>query len=32
MSAAGHVRGEVVTDLALQAQEDARRILGGGKT
>lgn len=32
MSAAGHVRGEVVTDLALQAQEDALRILGGGKT
>jgi 5-methylcytosine-specific restriction protein A len=31
ISAAGHVRGEVVSDLALQAQEDARRILGGGQ-
>jgi 5-methylcytosine-specific restriction enzyme A len=29
--AAGHFRGEVVSDLALQAQEDARRILGGGQ-
>jgi 5-methylcytosine-specific restriction protein A len=29
--AAGHFGGEVVSDLALQAQEDARRILGGGE-
>ncbi|WP_457950350.1 HNH endonuclease [Pseudarthrobacter sp. alpha12b] len=31
ISATGHVRGEVVTEVALQAQEDARRILGGGQ-
>lgn len=31
IAAAGHVRGEVVTDVALQAQKDARRILGGGQ-
>lgn len=31
ISAAGHVRGEVVTDVALRAQEDARRILEGGQ-
>lgn len=31
ISAAGHVRGEVVTEVALQAQRDARRILGGGQ-
>lgn len=31
MSAAGHLKGEVVTDVALQAQEDARRILDGGR-
>ncbi|MFP5312246.1 MAG: restriction endonuclease, partial [Actinomycetes bacterium] len=30
LAAAGHVKGEVVTDVALQAQEDARRILDGG--
>ncbi|MFM9273497.1 restriction endonuclease [Pseudarthrobacter sp. NKDBFgelt] len=29
ISASGHLRGEVVSDLALQAQEDARRILEG---
>lgn len=29
MSASGHLRGQVVSDLALQAQEDARRILEG---
>jgi len=28
---AGHLRGAVVTDLALQAQEDARRIVEGGQ-
>lgn len=32
MSASGHLRGEVVSDLALQAQEDARRILEGPGT
>ena len=31
MSAAGHLKGEVVTEVALQAQEDARRILDGGR-
>lgn len=31
ISAAGHLRGEVVSDLALQAQEDARRILESGQ-
>lgn len=31
ISAAGHLRGEVVSDLALQAQEDARRILDSGQ-
>lgn len=31
ISAAGHMKGEVVTDVALRAQEDARRILGGGQ-
>ena len=31
ISAAGHVKGEVVTDVALRAQEDARRILEGGQ-
>ena len=30
MSAAGHLKGEVVTEVALQAQADARRILDGG--
>ncbi|KRE82692.1 HNH endonuclease [Arthrobacter sp. Soil764] len=30
-SAAGHLGGEVVSDPALQAQEDARRILGSGQ-
>jgi 5-methylcytosine-specific restriction protein A len=30
-SSAGHLRGEVVSDPALQAQEDARRILGSGQ-
>jgi 5-methylcytosine-specific restriction enzyme A len=29
ISAAGHMRGEVVSDLSLEAQEDARRILEG---
>jgi 5-methylcytosine-specific restriction enzyme A len=29
ISAAGHMTGEVVSDLALEAQEDARRILEG---
>ena len=29
ISAAGHMRGEVVSELALEAQEDARRILEG---
>ncbi|MDQ0731987.1 HNH endonuclease [Arthrobacter sp. B1I2] len=32
LAAAGHIKGEVVSDLALRAQEDARRILGGGQT
>jgi 5-methylcytosine-specific restriction enzyme A len=31
ISAAGHLRGETVSGLALEAQEDARRILEGGK-
>jgi len=31
ISAAGHLRGEVVSDLAVQAQEDARRILESGQ-
>lgn len=31
IAASGHVRGQVVSDLALQAQEDARRILEGGQ-
>jgi 5-methylcytosine-specific restriction protein A len=30
-SAAGHLNGEVVQDLALRAQEDAQRILDGGQ-
>jgi 5-methylcytosine-specific restriction protein A len=29
ISAAGHLRGEVVSDVALEAQEDAQRILKG---
>ena len=29
IAAAGHLRGEVVSDLALEAQDDARRILEG---
>ena len=29
IAGAGHLRGGVVSDAALQAQEDARRILGG---
>jgi 5-methylcytosine-specific restriction protein A len=29
ISASGHLRGQVVSDLALQAQDDARRILEG---
>jgi 5-methylcytosine-specific restriction protein A len=29
IAAAGHLRGEVVSEQALQAQEDARRILEG---
>ena len=29
ISAAGHIRGEVVSERALQAQEDSRRILEG---
>ncbi|MFC0457655.1 restriction endonuclease [Arthrobacter liuii] len=31
ISAFGHMRGEVLSDLALQAQDDARRILEGGQ-
>lgn len=31
ISGAGHMKGEVVTDVALRAQEDARRILDGGQ-
>jgi 5-methylcytosine-specific restriction protein A len=29
MSASGHLTGDMVSDLSLEAQEDARRILEG---
>lgn len=31
ISASGHLKGEVVSNLALEAQEDARRLLEGGQ-
>ncbi|NUS37213.1 MAG: restriction endonuclease, partial [Pseudarthrobacter sp.] len=31
MAASGHLRGEVLSDLAVEAQEDARRILEAGR-